>query len=65
MTQLENEIYNVLKYFGPMILRDIQAKLDTRGIVKSQVEIEKVCQEMVNKKLIKEATGFNDIAFKI
>lgn len=65
MNDLERNIVECLQMFGPSDLRTIQAKLDLRGLVKSQNEIDTACNRLVQSKLIKEATGFSDIAYKV
>lgn len=64
MNDKERAIREALIFFGPMTLRDIHGKLDLRGIVLSQVEIEKHAESLVKAGLIKRASGFNDIAYK-
>jgi hypothetical protein len=63
--QLEQEIKNCLQFFGPLDIRSIQAKLDQRSLVVSQNAIIDACEAMVNRKEIREATGFEDFAYKI
>lgn len=65
MTEFEHEIFNCLKMFGPCDLQTIQTKLDMRGIIKSQNEIETACESLLERKLIREATGFSNPAYKL
>lgn len=63
---INDEIKNCLKYWGPCTPQIIQEKLDMRGIQVSQIEILNACEFMVRFKEVKEATGFGMVkAFKL
>lgn len=64
MEKTNSAIIDCLRFYGPSTLRDIQTKLDLRGIVLSQNEIETRAERLVNLGYLKPATGFEDIAYK-
>lgn len=65
MSEMEKDIYNCLKMFGPCEIRTIQQKLDQLGLIFNQDTIDTIAENMVELGLIKEATGFNDKAYKV
>lgn len=65
MTDIQREIVNALTFFGPLEIRELQAKLDLRRLVVSLNIIDDAAQGLVKSGLIKEATGYDNPAYKI
>jgi hypothetical protein len=59
MTNLEQNIVDCLRYFGPCTVGTIQQKLDLRGIEVNQMTILNACEHMLMFEQIRIATGFN------
>lgn len=65
LSKLEENIVAALKFFGPLNSLQLREKLEARGIPVVMDNLWSKCQGLIEKKQIREATGFPEVTWKI